>query len=113
MAGGNQLAKYKRGRGFELGTTKNESSKSTERDSNSEPPDDESEELSTRPCCPAGSYIYQGSKLYLACGKDGQDTLIFLSYFVRSLWFIGVTWLPHVLASEDCYSKIFRVRGKL
>ena len=52
MAWGNQLAKYKRARWFELGMTENKSSKSPERDTG--PPDDESEELTTRPCCPAG-----------------------------------------------------------
>jgi len=38
MEGGNQLAIYKRGRRFELGTTKN-NSKRQERDSNPGPPD--------------------------------------------------------------------------
>ena len=38
MEGGNQLAIYKRGRGFELGTTKN-NSKRQERDLNPGPPD--------------------------------------------------------------------------
>ena len=41
--GGNQLAIYKRGRGFELGTTGNKSSKWPERYSNSGPRDCESD----------------------------------------------------------------------
>ena len=40
---------YKRGRGFELGTTENKSSKWPERDSNPGPPDCESDALTTRP----------------------------------------------------------------
>ena len=47
--GGNQLAIYtERGRGFELGTTENKSSKWPERDSN---PGSASDALTTRPCC--------------------------------------------------------------
>ena len=45
------------------------------------------------------------SKVCLACGKDGQGILIFLLYFVRLHRFIVVTWLLHVLASEDYHSK--------
>ena len=47
--GGNQLAISKRGRGFELGTTENKSSKWPERDSNPGPRDCESDALTTRP----------------------------------------------------------------
>jgi len=54
MAESNQLAKYKRDKGLEDGTTENKSSKSPERDSNSGPADDESEELTTRAYCPTG-----------------------------------------------------------
>ena len=49
LAGGDQLAIYKRGRGFELGTTENKSSKWPERDSNPGPPDCESDALTTLP----------------------------------------------------------------
>ena len=45
------MAIYKRGRGFELGTTVNKSSKWPERDSNPGPPDFESDALTTRPRC--------------------------------------------------------------
>ena len=51
LAGGNQLAIYKRGRGFELGTTENKSSKWPERDLNQGPPDCECDALTTRPRC--------------------------------------------------------------
>ena len=47
----NQLAIYKRGREFELGTTEHKSSKWPERDSNPGPPDCESDALTTRPLC--------------------------------------------------------------
>ena len=46
---GNQLAIYRRGRRSELGPTENKSSKWPERDSNPEPPDCESDALTTRP----------------------------------------------------------------
>ena len=46
-----QLAIYKNGRGFELGTTEDKSSKWPERDSNPEPPDCESDALTTQPRC--------------------------------------------------------------
>ena len=45
----NQLAFYKRGRGFELGTTVNKSSERSGRDLNSAPPDYKSSSLSARP----------------------------------------------------------------
>ena len=48
---GNQLAIYKRGRGFELGMNETKSSKWPERDSNPGPPDYESDALTTRPRC--------------------------------------------------------------
>ena len=51
------MAIYKRGRGFELGTTENKSSKWPERDSNQGPPDFESDALTTRPRC---LHIYIG-----------------------------------------------------
>ena len=54
LAGGNQLAIYKRGREFELGTTEHKSSKWPERDSNPGPPDCESDALTTRPRCLLG-----------------------------------------------------------
>ena len=68
--GGNQLAIYKRGRGFELRTTENKSSKWPERDSNPGPPDCESDALTTRPCClpkgMASSQSYERCFLNLA-----------------------------------------------
>ena len=51
MAGGNQLANYKCGEGFQLGTTDNRSSKWPERNSNPGQPDCESDSLTTRPHC--------------------------------------------------------------
>ena len=45
----NQLAIYKRGRGFELGTTVNKSSWRSERDLNSGPPNCKSGAQTTRP----------------------------------------------------------------
>ena len=45
----NQLAIYKRGRGFELGTTKNKSSKWSERDLDSGPPNCKTSALTARP----------------------------------------------------------------
>ena len=48
MAEGDQLAIYKRGRKFELGTTEHKSSKWPERDLNPGPPDCESDALTTR-----------------------------------------------------------------
>ena len=51
LAGGNQLAIYKRGPGFELGTKVNKSSNWRERDSNPGPPDCEADELTTLPRC--------------------------------------------------------------
>ena len=48
MGGGNQLAFYKGGRGFELGTTKSKSSKLPEGNLNLEPPDCESDVLTTQ-----------------------------------------------------------------
>ena len=42
------MAIYKRGLGFELGTTENKSSKWPERDSNPGPPDCESDALTNR-----------------------------------------------------------------
>ena len=45
------MAICERGRGFELGTTENKSSKWPERDSNPGPPDCESNALTTRPRC--------------------------------------------------------------
>ena len=47
----NQLAIYKQGRGFELGTTVNKSSYRSEWDLNSGPPNCKSGALTTRPCC--------------------------------------------------------------
>ena len=55
LAGGNQLAIYKFGREFELGTIENKSSKWPEsRDSKPGPPDCESDALTTRPRCLLG-----------------------------------------------------------
>ena len=51
LAEGNQLAIYKRGQGFELGTTNNKSSKWPEQDSNPGLPYCESNTLTTRPRC--------------------------------------------------------------
>ena len=51
LAGGNQLAIYKRGREFELGMTDNKSSKLPERDLNPGPLDCESDVPTTRPPC--------------------------------------------------------------
>ena len=45
------MAIYTRGRGFELATTENKSSKSPERDWSPGPPDCESNALTTRPRC--------------------------------------------------------------
>ena len=45
------MAIYKRGQGFELGTTENKSSKRPERDSNPGPPDCESDAMTTRSRC--------------------------------------------------------------
>ena len=45
------MAIYKNGQGFELGTTKNKSSKWPERDWNPGPLDCESDALTTRPRC--------------------------------------------------------------
>ena len=45
------MAIYKRDQGFELGTTENKSSKLSQRDSNPEPPDCESDTLTTQPTC--------------------------------------------------------------
>ena len=47
----NQLAIYKRGRGFELVTTVNESSKRSWRDLNSGPPNGKFSALTTQPHC--------------------------------------------------------------
>ena len=47
----NQLAIYKYGRGFELGTTENKSSKRSGRDLNSGPPNYKSSALTARPRC--------------------------------------------------------------
>ena len=47
----NQLAIYKRGRGFELETTVNQSSKRSGQDLNSGPPNCKSSALTTRPRC--------------------------------------------------------------
>ena len=47
----NQLAIYKRGRGFEHRTAVNKSNKRSERDLNSGPPNYKSSALTTRPCC--------------------------------------------------------------
>ena len=47
----NQLAIYKRGRGFELGTTENKSSKRSGRDLNPRPPNCKSSALTARPRC--------------------------------------------------------------
>ena len=51
LAGGNQMAIYNRGRGFELGTTESKSSKWPEQDSNPGPPKYEPDALTTRPRC--------------------------------------------------------------
>ena len=51
LVGGNQYTFYKRGRGFELGTTENKSSKWPEQDLNPGPPDCESDALTTQPHC--------------------------------------------------------------
>ena len=55
------MAIYKRGRGFELGTTENKSSKWPERDLNPGPPDCESDALTTRPRCPLGANEIPGA----------------------------------------------------
>ena len=47
----NQLAIYKHGRGFELGTTMNKSSKRSGRDLNQGPLNYKSNALTTRPLC--------------------------------------------------------------
>ena len=58
LAGGNQLAFYKHGGGFGLGTTENKSSKWPEQDSNPRLQDCESDALTTRPrCLPNNSRI--------------------------------------------------------
>ena len=49
LAGGNEMAIYNRGRGFELGTTESKSSKWPKQDSNPGPPNCESDALTTRP----------------------------------------------------------------
>ena len=51
----NQLAIYKHGRGFELGTTKNKSRSRSERDLNLGLPDYKSSSLTARPRCHAAS----------------------------------------------------------
>ena len=51
------MAIYKRGRGFELGTTENKSSKWPERDANPGPPDSEYDALTTRPRCLMGLVV--------------------------------------------------------
>ena len=48
LAGGNQLAIYKSGQGFELRTTKNKFSKWPEQDSNQGPPDCKSDAQTTK-----------------------------------------------------------------
>ena len=50
------MAIYKRGQGFELGTTEKKSSKLSERDYNLGPPDCESDALTTRPTCVPNNY---------------------------------------------------------
>lgn len=64
MPGGNQLAKYKCARGFELGATETKSSKSPERDSNSEPSDYGSDELTSRPCCLGKASLFRKSIVF-------------------------------------------------
>ena len=65
------MAIYKLGRGFQLGTSKNKSSKWPERDLNRGAPDCESDALTTRPCCPQER---EGYKNYFISG----DTLTVL-----------------------------------
>jgi len=57
LAEGRQLAIYKRGRGFELGTTENKCIKWPGRDSNPGPPDCKSDALSTRPRCLHATFV--------------------------------------------------------
>ena len=61
---GNQLAIYKHDRGFELGKTKNKSSKWPERDPTLGSLDCESNALITQPCCPP--QLPSQGKLYLS-----------------------------------------------
>ena len=60
----NQLAIYKRDRGFELGTTVNKSSWWSERDLNSGPPNCKSSALNTRPRC----LLKKKDHLFSLCG---------------------------------------------
>ena len=61
---------YKCGQGFELGTTKNKSSKWPERDLNLGPPDCESNTLTTPQHCLQIQYLPSLSINYFAINKD-------------------------------------------
>ena len=67
------MAIYKRGRGFELGTTENISGKSPERDSNP-PPDCESDALTTRPRC-LGLLHPPASLVAIICRRSSQRSV--------------------------------------
>ena len=83
------MAIYKRGRGFELGTTENKSSKWPERDSNPGPPDCESDALTTRPRC-LGVKTCEVFLCFLAIIFHGSivltfQWLVYINYFFTSL----------------------------
>ena len=88
LAGGSQLAIYKRGRGFELGTTENKSSKWPERDSNPGPPDCESEALTTRPRC----YVLLLRRNFFVMDPDNEagekSAILVRMYSITLQWWI-------------------------
>ena len=74
---GIQLAIYKHGREFELGKTKNKSSKWPERDPTLGSLDCESNALITWPCCP--QQLPSQGKLYLSSSS-------FFLFFLTKIW---------------------------
>ena len=85
------MAIYKRGLGFELGTTKNKASKWPERDWNPGPPDCESNALTSRPRC---LLIFS---LPSSLSSSSSSTLTHLSHFKN----FKVMIKSSVLCSQD------------
>ena len=100
----NQLAIYKRGRGFELQTTKDKSSQRSGRDSNSGPPDYKSGALTIRPRCLQKVGIYLRNKIIQKINCE-------CSFFTKPSAFlhVSVQLLPNNHAwhrwLEDCFPR--------
>ena len=91
------MAIYKRGRGFELGTTENKSSKWPERDSNLGPPDCDSNALTTRQRCLLDFVFFQ-SQFPFQVFQSSQQFHLHLPHRCKVLHFKQNVKLKDILA---------------